>query len=168
MVKMIELATGKEITFNKVTEAAKFLGMATSSLYNKYKTQSKSRGYRITLLELSDKGRGKSNDFKHYTYGRYKIDFYSQTAIIKWTRYVDDDFDELSSCKRHKKAISDTLRGNMMFDMNFILLTDIWPHSYTNLPVEKEDVEIYLQFKRDIPAKDKKAEIRKFLDSFVN
>ena len=32
--------------------------------------------------------------FKHYTYGKYKVDFYKSTAIIKWTDKVGDDYDE--------------------------------------------------------------------------
>lgn len=103
--------------------------------------------------------------FKHYTYGKYKVDFYKQTAIVKYTHEVDDDFDEKLSYIAHKRAISDRLKHQMMFDTKFILLTEISPKPYTQLPPEKEDVEVYLQFKQNIPAKDKKAEIRRFLEN---
>lgn len=106
----------------------------------------------------------KTDGFKHYTYGGYKVDFYHNTAIVKWSRHVDDDFDEICSYKSHKKAISDTLKQSTVFDAKFIVLTDIWPHSYSEMPVEKEDVEIYLQFKQDLSTKDKRAEIKRFLD----
>lgn len=102
--------------------------------------------------------------FKHYTYGKYKVDFYKQTAIIKWTDKVGDNYDEKTSYKTHKQAISDTLRNNMMFDAKFILLQEISPAAYTKLPPEKETMELYIHFKQNIPAKEKKAEIRRFLE----
>lgn len=160
MVKMIELATGKEITFNKVTEAAKFLGMATSSLYNKYKTQSKSRGYRITLLELSDKGRGKTNDFKHFKSDKFKVDFYGKTAIISWKHKVGEDFDEKLSYKGQNKAISDSLRQNAIFASNYIFLQEISPKPYTQLLPEEEILELYVKFNNDLPLKEKKDAIK--------
>lgn len=106
--------------------------------------------------------------FKHYTYGKYKVDFYKQTAIIKWSTNVGDDYDEKKSYKAQKQAISDRLRNNMMFDSKFILLQEISPAAYTQLPPEKEIMELYVNFKRkDLKAKDKKDEIRRFLDMFV-
>ena len=51
MVKILEIATGKEYTFTKTTEAAKFLGMATSSLYNKYKSRRKGENIMYLLLK---------------------------------------------------------------------------------------------------------------------
>ena len=106
----------------------------------------------------------KPDAFKHYTYGKYKVDFYKSTAIIKWTDKVGDDYDEKTSYITHKRAISDTLIDNVMFDSKFILLLDISPAAYTQLPPEKETMELYIHFKQNIPAKDKKAEIRRFLE----
>jgi hypothetical protein len=104
--------------------------------------------------------------FKHYAYGKYKVDFYKQTAIIKWTDKVGDNYDEKTSYKAQKQAISDTLRNNMMFDTEFILLQEISPAAYTQLPPEKEVLELYVNFKiKDLKAKDKKDEIRRFLDN---
>lgn len=104
--------------------------------------------------------------FKHYTYGKYKVDFYKSTAIIKWTDKVGDDYDEKTSYIAQKTAISDTLRNNMILDTKFILLQEISPAAYTQLPPEKEIMELYVNFKRkDLKAKDKKAEIRRFLDN---
>ena len=169
MVKIIELATGKEHIFTKTTEAAKFLGMATSSLYNKYKAQSDSRGYRITLLEMSEnKGRRRTNDFKHFKSDKFKVDFYNKTAIISWKRKVDDDFDEVLSYKRQNKAISDTLRQNTIFDTNFIFLQEISPKSYTQLPPEEEILELYVHFKNDIDIKEKKDAVKHLLPYLLN
>lgn len=107
----------------------------------------------------------KPDAFKHCTYGKYKIDFYKSTAIIKWTDIVGDDYDEKTSYKAHKRAISDRLRNNVVLDTKFILLQDISPAAYTQLPPEKEIMELYVNFKRkDLKAKDKKDEIRRFLE----
>lgn len=104
--------------------------------------------------------------FKHYTYGRYKIDFFKQTAIIKWSTNVGDDYDEKTSFKATKTAILDALRDNSILCTKFILLQDISPAAYTQLPPEKETMELYVNFKRnDLTTKDKKAEIRRFLDN---
>lgn len=108
----------------------------------------------------------KPDAFKHYTYGKFKVDFYKSTAIIKWTDKVGDDYDEKTSYKDHKRAISDRLRDNVALDTKFILLQEISPAEYAHLPVEKEIMELYVNFKRkDIKAKDKKDEIRRFLDN---
>ena len=104
--------------------------------------------------------------FKHYTYGNYKIDFFKQTAIIKWTNTVDDEYDEITSYKATKTAILDALRDNSILSSKFILLQEISPAAYTQLPPEKEVLELYVNFKRDdLTTKDKKAEIRRFIDN---
>lgn len=106
--------------------------------------------------------------FKHYTYGKYKIDFYKNTAIIKWTNIVDDEYDENTSYKATKTAILDALRDNSILYTKFFLLQEISPAAYTKLPPEKEVLELYVNFKRyDLKTKDKKAEIRRFIDMFV-
>ena len=103
--------------------------------------------------------------FKHYTYGKYHIDFFKQTAIINWKHKVEEDYDEKTSFKATKTAILGALRDNPILSTKFILLQDIFPAEYTNLPVEKETMELYVNFKRnDLATKDKKAEIRKFID----
>lgn len=103
--------------------------------------------------------------FKHYTYGKYKIDFFKQTAIIKWTNAVNDDYDEKTSFKATKAAILDALRDNPILCTKFILLQEISPAEYTQLPPEKETMELYVNFKRDdLTSKEKKAEIRQFID----
>lgn len=103
--------------------------------------------------------------FKHYTYGKYKIDFYKNTAIIKWVNIVDDEYDKDYSYKSQKRAILDILRDNSILSSKFILIQEISPAAYTQLPPEKEVLELYVNFKRnDLTAKDKKAEIRRFID----
>ena len=107
----------------------------------------------------------KIHSFKHYTYGKYKIDFYKQTAIIMWSNTVDEDYDAKTSYKATKTAILDRLRDNSILSSKFILLQGIFPAEYTNLPVEKETMELYVNFKRDdLTTKDKKAEIKRFID----
>ena len=104
--------------------------------------------------------------FKHYAYKKYKIDFYKNTAIINWTNTVNEDYDEKTSFKATKAAILDALRDNPILSTKFILLQGISPAEYTKLPPEKEVLELYVNFKRDdIKTKDKKAEIRRFLDN---
>ena len=105
----------------------------------------------------------KTNGFKHFTSGIYKVDFYNQTAIVKWKRKVDDDFDEVYSYKSHYKAISDTLRNQMIFTSNFILLQEISPAKYTQRPPETELIELYLQFKNNIDIKEKRDAIKHLL-----
>lgn len=103
--------------------------------------------------------------FKHYTYGKYKIDFFKQTAIIMWKHKVDEDYDESYSYKHLHKVVADKLREQDIFNKNFILLQETWPAEYTQLPVDTELLELYLNFKRDnLTTKEKKAEIRRFLD----
>ena len=103
--------------------------------------------------------------FKHYTYGKYKIDFYKQTAIISWTNTVDEDYDAKTSYKATKAAILGALRDNSILYTKFILLQEISPAEYTQLPPEKEHLELYINFKRnDLTTKDKKEEIRRFID----
>ena len=104
--------------------------------------------------------------FKHYTYGNYKIDFFKQTAIISWKRKVDEDYDESYSYKHLHKVVADKLREQDIFNKKFILLQEISPAEYTQLPPEKELLELYVNFKRDdLTTRDKKAEIRRFLDN---
>ena len=104
--------------------------------------------------------------FKHYTYGKYKIDFFKQTAIISWKHKVDEDYDESYSYKHLHKVVVDKLREQDIFNKKFILLQETSPAAYTQLPPEKETMELYVNFKRnDLTAKEKKAEIRQFLDN---
>ena len=104
--------------------------------------------------------------FKHYKYGKYKIDFYKNTAIINWANTVDEDYDEKTSYKAHKTAILDALRDNSILYTKFFLLQEISPAAYTKLPPEKEVLELYVNFKRDdMKTKHKKAEIRRFIDN---
>ena len=104
--------------------------------------------------------------FKHYKYGKYKIDFYKNTAIIMWSNTVDEDYDKDYSYKATKTAILDRLRDNSILSTKFILLQEISPAAYTQLPPEKEVLELYVNFKRkDLTSKEKKAEIRQFIDN---
>ena len=104
--------------------------------------------------------------FKHYTYGKYKIDFYKNTAIINWSNTVDKDYDKDYSYKSQKRAILGVLRNNSILSTKFILLQEISPAEYTQLPPEKEVLELYVNFKRDdLTAKEKKEKIRQFLDN---
>ena len=103
--------------------------------------------------------------FKHFKYGKYKIDFFKNTAIISWTNTVDEDYDEKTSYKATKAVILGALRDNSILSTKFILLQEISPAEYTNLPPEKEVLELYIQFKDDLTSKEKKAEIRQFLDN---
>ena len=105
-------------------------------------------------------------NFKHYTYSKYKIDFYKQTAIINWTNTVDEDYDKDYSYKTAKTAILDRLNNSEVFDTKFILLQDIFPAAYTQLPPEKEVLELYVNFKRnDLTAREKKEKIKQFIDN---
>ena len=104
--------------------------------------------------------------FKHFKYGKYKIDFFKNTAIISWTNTVDEDYDKDYSYKATKAAILDRLRDNSILSSKFILLQEISPAAYTQLPPEKEVLELYVNFKRnDLTSKEKKAEIRRFIDN---
>lgn len=98
------------------------------------------------------------DSFKHYKYKKYKIDFYKNTAIINWTNTVDEDYDEKTSFKATKAAILDALRDNSILSTKFILINEKYD--------KKDFLELYINFKRnDLKAKDKKAEIRIFLDN---
>ena len=104
--------------------------------------------------------------FKHFKYKKYKIDFYKNTAIISWTNTVDEDYDKDYSYKATKAAILRDLRDNSILSTKFILLQEISPAAYTQLPPEKETMELYVNFKRDnLTTKEKKAEIRQFIDN---
>ena len=103
--------------------------------------------------------------FKHYTYGKYKIDFYKNTAIINWTDAVNEDYDKDYSYKATKRAILGRLNNSEVFNTKFFLLQDIFPASYSKLPPEKEQMELYIQFKENLTPKEKKAEIKQFIDN---
>lgn len=104
--------------------------------------------------------------FKHYKYKKYKIDFYKQTAIIMWSNTVDEDYDKDYSYKATKASILGALRDNSILSTKFILLQEISPAAYTQLPPEKEVLELYVNFKRnDLTTKDKKEEIKRFIDN---
>ena len=106
--------------------------------------------------------------FKHYKYKKYKIDFYKQTAIIMWSNKVDDEYDKSYSYKHLHKVVVDKLREQDIFNKNFILLQQTSPAEYTQLPVDTELLELYLNFKRnDLTAKEKKEKIKQFLEMFV-
>lgn len=100
------------------------------------------------------------DSFKHYKYKKYKIDFYKNTAIIMWKRKVDDEYDEKTSFKATKAAILDTLRDNSILSSKFILINEKYD--------KKDFLELYVNFKRnDLATKEKKAEIKQFLEMFV-
>ena len=103
--------------------------------------------------------------FKHFNFEKYKIDFYKQTAIIMWTNTVDGEYDEKTSYKATKTAILGALRDNSILSTKFILIQEISPAAYTQLPPEKEVLELYIQFKENLTTKEKKAEIRRFIDN---
>lgn len=104
--------------------------------------------------------------FKHYTYSKYKIDFFKQTAIIMWSNTVDEEYDKSYSYKHLHKVVVDKLREQDIFNKNFILLQETSPAAYTQLPPEKEVLELYVNFKRnDLTAREKKAEIKRFIDN---
>ena len=97
--------------------------------------------------------------FKHYKYGKYKIDFFKQTAIINWSNTVDEDYDEKTSYKATKTAILYRLNNSEVFDTKFILINEEYD--------KKEFLELYIKFKEDLTTKAKKEKIRKFLEMFV-
>ena len=103
--------------------------------------------------------------FKHYKYKKYKIDFYKQTAIISWKNKVGGDFDESYSYKHLHKVVVDKLREQDIFNKNFILLQETSPAAYTQLPPEKELLELYIQFKENLTAREKKEKIKQFIDN---
>ena len=106
----------------------------------------------------------KIHSFKHFNFEKYKIDFFKQTAIIMWSNTVDEDYDKDYSYKSQKRAILDKLNNSEVFDSKFILLQGIFPAEYTNLPVEKETMELYIQFKDNLTTREKKEKIRLFID----
>ena len=103
--------------------------------------------------------------FKHFKYKKYKIDFYKNTAIIMWSNTVDEDYDKDYSYKSQKRAILGALRDNSILSTKFFLLQEISPAAYTQLPPEKEVLELYVQFKENLTAKAKKEEIKRFIDN---
>ena len=98
-----------------------------------------------------------TESFKHYTYSKYKIDFYKQTAIINWANTVDEDCDEKTSYKTTKAAILGALRENEAFDTNFILINEEYD--------KKEFLELYVQFKENLTTKAKREKIKQFIDN---
>lgn len=165
MIKIVEIATGKELTFESVQQAADFLGMKKPSVYTKFRSGRTNDGYKITQLDFTrtDAGNIKKKDFKRCTIGDYKVEFLNNTSIISWKRNVDDDFDDKKSYITTKKAISGILRENIVFSPQFILLQEISPKSYTNLPPEKEELDLYVQFKQKLDSKKKKDAIQHLL-----
>ena len=103
--------------------------------------------------------------FKHYKYKKYKIDFYKNTTIINWANTVDEDYDKDYSYKSQKRAILDRLNNSEVFDTKFFLLQEISPAAYTQLPPEKEVLELYVQFKENLTTKAKKEKIKQFIDN---
>lgn len=103
--------------------------------------------------------------FKHFNFKKYKIDFFKQTAIIMWKHKVGEDFDESYSYKHLHKVIVDKLREQDIFNKNFILLQETSPAAYTQLPVDTELLELYLNFNTNLPSKEKKEKIKRFLDN---
>lgn len=96
--------------------------------------------------------------FKHYTYGKYKIEFYKNTVIISWTNTVDEDYDEKTSYKATKAAILAALKDNLILSTKFILINEKYD--------KKDFLELYINFKRDdLTTREKKAEIKRFLDN---
>ena len=99
----------------------------------------------------------KKSEFKHYTYGKYKIEFYKNTILISWTNIVDEDYDEKTSYKATKAAILDALRDNSILSTKFILINEKYD--------KKDFLELYIQFKENLTSKEKKAEIKRFIDN---
>ena len=82
-----------------------------------------------------------------------------------WSNTVDEDYDKDYSYKATKTAILDRLRDNPILSTKFILLQEISPAEYSQLPPEKETMELYVNFKKDLTAKEKKEKIKAFLDN---
>ena len=82
-----------------------------------------------------------------------------------WSNTVDEDYDKDYSYKSQKRAILGALRDNPILSTKFILLQEISPAAYTQLPPEKEVLELYIQFKDDLTAREKKEKIKAFLDN---
>ena len=96
--------------------------------------------------------------FKHFKYGKYKIDFYKNTAILMWSNTVDEDYDKDYSYKSQKRAILGALRDNPILSTKFILINEKYD--------KKDFLELYVNFKRnDLATKDKKEEIKRFIDN---
>ena len=150
MVKIVNINTKEEFVFNNNVEAAKFLGISYGSLYYKYSHQSKRDGYLITEFDYRNKG------FKKYKEGNYKVEFLDNTAILYFSRNVEEDDEEEIVIKGLKRVILDILRNQTIFDTKFILVGKIYPLKYKNLPAEKIKLELYVHFKNELTTKDKK------------
>lgn len=103
--------------------------------------------------------------FKHFNFKKYKIDFYKNTAIISWKCKVDEDYDKSYSYKHLHKVVADKLREQDIFDKKFILLQETSPAEYTQLPVDTELLELYIQFKENLTTRAKKEKIKQFIDN---
>lgn len=166
MVKIINVNTKEEYIFDGVQQAADFLGMKKPSVYTKFRTGRTNDGYKVVQLDMvrGNTGMPRKKDFKRCKIGNNKVEFLENTAIIRWSLKVDEEFDEKLSYIAHKRAVSDTLRQNPIWDTNFILLTEKSPKDYTGLPAEREDLELYLQFKdKQLTTKEKKKVITDLL-----
>ena len=166
MVKIINVNTKEEYIFDGVQQAADFLGMKKPSVYTKFRTGRTNDGYKVVQLDMvrGNTEMPKKKDFKRCRMGNFQLELLGNTSIIKWSVKVDSDFNEKQSYIAHKRAISDTLRQNTIWDTNFILLSEKWPKDYTGLPAEREDLELYLQFKdKQLTTKEKKKAITDFL-----
>ena len=82
-----------------------------------------------------------------------------------WSNTVDEDYDKDYSYKAAKAVILDALRDNPILSTKFILLQEISPAAYSQLPPEKETMELYIRFKDDLTAREKKEKIKQFIDN---
>lgn len=78
---------------------------------------------------------------------------------------MGEDYDKDYSYKATKTAILGALRDNSILSTKFILLQETSPAEYTQLPPEKEVLELYIQFKENLTAKEKKEKIKQFIDN---
>lgn len=159
MVKIVNVNTNEEFVFNNNPDAAKFLGITYGSLYYKYTHQSKNDGYLITEFEYRNK------HFKKYKEENFNVEFLDKTAILTWIENVDSDYDEEYSNRATKQAISDTLRNQMVFHTNFIIIGDIYPKKYTKQLPQKVTWELYVHFKDEITTKDKKRYVKELVNN---
>ena len=82
-----------------------------------------------------------------------------------WPNTVDEDYDEKTSYKTTKAVILGALRDNPILHTKFFLLQEIFPAAYSQLPPEKELLELYVQFKENLTTKAKKEKVKAFLDN---
>lgn len=165
MVKIENVNTKEVYIFDDVQQAADFLHMKKPSVYTKFRSGRTNDGYKVVQLDMirGNAGMPRKKDFKRCKIGNHKVEFLENTAIIRWSLKVDEEFDEKLSYIAHKRAVSGILKENPIWDTNFILLTEKSPKDYTGLPAEREDFELYLHFKEKLTAKEKKKAIIDFL-----